>query len=114
MSPLPKPIKVWPDSAGGLHKTVEEWRQVELELLLQPSVGFNGLPEMHKSAAQAIIDNTDAILAILTTGPTSRPGARKKAGTTQPRRAAKKAAPATPEQAQAGFAEMCAATEQVA
>ena len=40
--------------------------------------------------AQVVLKNAEAILSILTTGPRTRPKARKVAGTTNPRRAVRR------------------------
>jgi hypothetical protein len=85
-------------SDGVVYATVEEAQRAELEVLFQAND-----PWQTEEVAKAIVQHSDAVLAILTTGPRTRPKARKAAGTTNPKRAAKRA---TPEQAQAGFAAM--------
>lgn len=120
----PKPVKAWPDRDGTLHATIEEWQAHEMRTQIKLSNGASLMnDEQIARLAADLIDGRDAVIAILTTGPKSRPGARKKAGTTQPKRAVKgqpKAAsqgivdaisnalskPATPQEAQAGFKAM--------
>ncbi len=63
----------------------------------------NGAPFLHR-LAQELVAGSDILLNILTTGPRSRPKARKVAGTTSPRRATR--AKATPAQVASGLAEM--------
>lgn len=56
------------------------------------SLEVNATPEaIFERIADDLVNHSDAILAILTTGPRSRPKARKAGGTTNPKRAARKA-----------------------
>lgn len=96
------------DSAGELHATVEEAQRAELIALLN-TVDGTGLfvkDDADKAIAlmaEDLVKHRDELLTILTLTPTSRPKARKSAGTSNPRRAAKRA---TPQQAQQGFEDM--------
>lgn len=88
------------DSAGVVHATVEEAKAHELMALARRSDCCKEAPV--EDMASFIMDNADDILAILTTGPTSRPSTRKRAGTTSPKRAVKAGSPAS----KAGFKAM--------
>jgi hypothetical protein len=93
-------------SDGVVYATIEEAQKAELEKLLNPMTErcfATGGVFCTRTLAGELLTNADAILSILTTGPRTRPKARKAAGTTNPKRAAKRA---TPEQAQAGFTAM--------
>ena len=114
MQALPKPIKVWLDSAGGLHRTVEEWQAAELKQLWARCFAGNTefVTNTHQEMFATIcLEQQQEMAAILTTGPASRPSARKKAGTTNPRRATRAnrptvQEPAMREQAVAGIKAM--------
>lgn len=73
--------------------------------------GVKEAGEVPKAIADLLLKQTDVVLAILALTPRSKPKARKVAGTTNPRRAAKAA---TPAQAKEGFAEMRAAAGEMA
>lgn len=103
-------------SDGSLCATLEEAQRHELAVLWMASADLADVAtEAQKDAerklavdfAHLVHDNADAILDILTTGPRSRPAARKSKGTTNPKRAAK----ATPEVAKAGLRAMRAAAD---
>ncbi len=99
--PTVKAVKAWQDSAGRLHATVEEWQQAELQKLLGVTNG-SGLvadkgeaaeytsEDVFKELSKGLLQEREALLAILTTGPRARPKARKAVGTTQPKRAARR------------------------
>lgn len=98
------------DSAGNLHATVELAQVAELKTLLATIDGSGMIEEVNRdrvivTMAYDLVAHRDELLAILTTGPRSKPKARKAPGTTNPKRAARAKA-ATPEQAQAGFEAM--------
>lgn len=67
------------DSNGGLHVNADDAQRAELGILLGEDAG----PEF----ILALIKHRSEVVAILTTGPRSRPKARKAAGTTSPKRA---------------------------
>jgi hypothetical protein len=91
-------------SDGVVYATVEEAQAAELRAIFGHSnIVRNEDMSDSDVFAQAVLKNVDAVLAALTIGPRTRPKARKAAGTTNPKRAAKRA---TPEQAQAGFTAM--------
>lgn len=104
-------------SDGSLCATLEEAQRHELAIIaldhLKSNRGHEEVTETAKDIernqaiefAHLVFDNADVILDILTTGPRSRPAARKSKGTTNPKRAAK----ATPDVAKAGFKAMRAA-----
>lgn len=86
------------DSSGVVHGTLEAAQQAEMVKLLGMTDGTSSayIPadksdECLGLMAADLIRSRDALLAILTTGPRTRPKARKAAGTTNPRRAAKRA-----------------------
>jgi len=97
------------DSAGVRHATNQDAQRAELLRILQPSVGHNGFENVGESAVQAVLENATDIVSILTTGPRSRPKARKAPGTTAPKRAARQRVPA--EVAQPAFKAMHEAAE---
>jgi len=108
-------------SDGSLCSTLEEAQKHELTAIALAAVKRERVPSSDDAATDQecdravligaiIYDQRDAILDILTTGPRSRPGARKVKGTTAPRRAAK----ATPEQAKAGIKAMREAVDREA
>lgn len=83
-------------SDGSMHATVEEAQRHELRAFLNTVDGTAGVDEKWLDAiASDLVDQRDAILDILTTGPRSRPSTRKQKGTTMPKRAAKAATPAS-------------------
>lgn len=99
-------------SDGTLFSTIEEVRKRELQLLAlthKEKTGCDVTDGGSHLLVSWIVENADAILDILTTGPRSRPAARKKAGTTAPKRAVGRRA--TKEVAAAGFAAMHAAVD---
>lgn len=105
-----KKVEAWQDSQGTLHSTIEDWKRVELGFLISPMLErVEALPRGDKpdQLGAELLAQQDALLSVLTTGPRSRPGARKKPGTTSPRRAAKRA---TPAQAREDFKAMRDAT----
>lgn len=85
-------------SDGSRYATVHEAQVAELVQLLNKTDGSAYIStNITGSAASAveilakgILEEADAYLAILTTGPRSRPKARRVAGTTSPKRAARK------------------------
>lgn len=84
------------DSNGVIHATVEEAQGAEMVALLGPMLerakeGSNGTLRVELLTGE-LLAQSEALLAILTIGPTSRPKARKAKGTTNPKRAARKAA----------------------
>lgn len=96
-------------SDGVVYATVEEAQASELFALLKQTDGSAGveLANLKMLAQDLVTDGRDALLAILTTGPRSRPKARRTPGTTAPKRAVKRAqggTAATQAQAEAGFA----------
>jgi hypothetical protein len=99
-------------SDGVLHATVEEAQEAEMLRVLNQTNGSAGLDPkvLEMLAADLVGTQFEALLDILTTSPRSRPKARKSAGTTSPRRAARKASSppdkATTEQARDGFKAM--------
>lgn len=110
------PTKAYKASDGTLHATPEAAQEAELHAILAGAANqivttqdING-PAASNIIMGVVMKNRDAILDILTTGPRSRPARRKVNGAVAPKRKAKAVA-ATPEQAQAGFAGMRAATE---
>lgn len=90
----PKPVKAWPDSNGVLHPTIESWRIAEMLALLHTTDGSGAIDEkaLETMAIDLAGNQAESLLAILTTGPRSRPAARKRAGTTNPKRATKRLA----------------------
>src|SRR5690242_8177928 len=116
------PIKAWPDSRGTLHPTIGTWRVAEMYHLLATMNGSGQIQgegvnteKILTDMADDLVQHGDAILAILTTGPRSRPSRRKAGGTTNPRRALTgtrderaaalraRSVRATPAQAEVGF-----------
>lgn len=87
-------------SDGTVHGSVEEAQQHEVAKLVNSLEWEESAQTFYPNIATLILRNRDTLLDILTTGPRSRPAARKKAGTTAPRRAVK----AGSEAAKAGFA----------
>lgn len=83
------PVKAWPDRNGTLHRSIEGWRVAELRALLAETDGSSGIDTkwLDMLAADLANGQYDALVAILTTGPRSRPKTRKQAGTTDPKRA---------------------------
>jgi hypothetical protein len=75
-------------SDGVVYPTYEEARKAELLKLFTPASGCELTPEI---CVDWVLNNAADVVQWLTTGPTSRPGARKKAGTTAPKRAARRA-----------------------
>jgi hypothetical protein len=90
---MTKPTKItaWQDSSGVLHASIESWRVAEVRGVLSVTDGSGGIPNdmLDKLAADLATTQAEALLAILTTGPRTRAKARKAAGTTNPRRAAR-------------------------
>lgn len=95
-------------SDGSMHATVEGAQRCDLIALITPvvenNVGVNSdgdLANSHEVVVEAIVNTlfaeSDRLLDILTTGPRSRPAARKSKGTVNPKRAAKAATPASTE-----------------
>lgn len=74
------------DSTGQRHASIEEAQLAELQHLLSDFASVTD-PHVHREIALFIQRQSDTLLAILTTGPRSRPATRKRAGTTNPRRA---------------------------
>src|SRR6187549_730693 len=85
------------DSNGVIHATAEEAQKAELSSLLKPILGRvwdlqtaggvdNGVQYL-SSLADELLNASDILITILTTGPRSRPTSRKRAGTTNPKRA---------------------------
>lgn len=99
------PVKAWPDRTGVLHPTIDQWRVAELKALLYETDGSAGVEPKYLDmiAADLVNSQAESLLRVLTTGPRSRPKARRVAGTTNPKRAARRA---TPAQAAAGIAAM--------
>ena len=110
-------------SDGVLHATVEEAQRAEIDGLLRPVL--RGAIErelavdrdvaalfLSGALTESLLANAERVVGALTIGPRSRPKARKAAGTTKPVRAARRGgtgateAPATTEQAEAGFKAM--------
>jgi hypothetical protein len=105
---MPTPTKAWIAGDGTLYPTAELACQRDLFNMF--SEGYPGQTSESISALVALlVNNADLVVAALTSGPRSRPKARKAAGTTNPRRAARRA---TPVQATAGFTAMRQAAEQ--
>jgi hypothetical protein len=101
-------------SDGSMHATVEAAQHHEMRALIRECNGTADVENEHLDAiADDIINNADKVLDILTTGPRSRPGARKSKGTVNPKRAAKATA-ATPAEAKAGFKTMREAVDREA
>lgn len=113
------------DSRGVVHSTLLQAQVAEMRALLDEIDGSGCMPPDPEGGCQGLdrmaadlVGHSDELLAILTSGPRARPGRRKAAGTTQPKRAAKRASaaavppepavPATvpPEAARVGFATM--------
>lgn len=93
------------DSNGTVHCSLALAQKAELLMLLKTTDGSGRMPDgpgLDEMAAD-LIAHKDDLLAILTTGPRTRAKARKAPGTTNPRRAAKRA---TDQQAKEGFADM--------
>jgi hypothetical protein len=90
---MTKPTKItaWQDSSGALHTCIEAWQQAEMLTVLNETDGSAMVSAEHlKMLANDLVGSQrDAVLAILTTGPRTRAKARKAAGTTNPRRAAR-------------------------
>lgn len=83
------------DSQGVMHASIEAAQVAELQHLLSDFMSIQDEPMRHEIAL-FIQRNREPLLAILTTGPRSRPRARKAAGTTNPRRAIKRVTVAKP------------------
>lgn len=95
-------------SDGTMCATLEEAQIKELRALLDTidGSGATGAKALDLIASD-LVNHTSELLDILAMTPRSKTKARKVAGTTNPKRAARKAAtPATPEQVQEGFAAM--------
>lgn len=97
-------------SDGSLCATLEEAQRHELALLVvnQAKLVDDAVRQQAVEFSHFVQANSEAVLDILTTGPRSRPAARKSKGTNNPRRAARAA---TPEQARKGFAAARAAVD---
>ncbi len=82
---------------GVLYATLAQAQVAEMLAVLKQTDGSGDMTDamLERMAVDLVNGQRDALLAILTTGPTSRPGARRKAGTSNPKRAAAKAAKAT-------------------
>lgn len=94
-------------SDGTMCATLEEAQVKELRVLLNVIDGSGAVnPEALDIIASDLVKHSDELLDILAMTPRSKPKARKQAGTTNPKRAARKQTPATPEQVQEGFAAM--------
>jgi hypothetical protein len=81
-------------SDGTLHTTVEGARRAELHAIFDDAV-IGVTPDTTDAIVDHIIKEQDAILDVLTTGPRSRPKARRVAGTTAPQKAARRQKPPT-------------------
>ena len=94
-------------SDGVVYATVEDAQVSEMKAVLKPMAervfSDDSASIQLDHMAKELLANRDLLIAILTTGPRSRPGRRKAAGTTAPRRAAKRA---TQAQAAEGFQAM--------
>lgn len=84
-------------SDGVVYPEYEKAVRAELLKLFTPCAGAELTPEI---CVDWVLNNKNNVVEWLTTTPTSRLGARKRAGTTNPKRAATKA------QARAGFKAM--------
>lgn len=82
------------DSSGAMHASIEEAQLAELKHTLGDFASVSEDEAMREEIAIFIQRRADAILAILTTGPRSRPRTRRAAATSNPRRAARRAATA--------------------
>jgi len=105
------------DSKGVVYSTLEAAQVAEMLNLLLTINGTGDISDYNSQGEQVdglamklincmagdLVVHTNELLAILTTGPRTRPKARKAAGTTNPRRAAKRA---TQEQVANGVAAM--------
>lgn len=75
---------------GVIYADIRQAQAAEFRVLLDEVDGSALVPENALTMlANDLPNHADAVLAILTTGPTSRPKARKKGGTTNPKRAAR-------------------------
>lgn len=93
-------------SDGVVYATYEEAQHAELLRLFTPDKGVEITPEI---CVEWVLNNQINLIEWLTGGPRSRPSTRKRAGTTNPKRAVRKAA--TPEQVAAGLDAMREATK---
>jgi hypothetical protein len=100
-------------SDGSMHASVEAAQRKELELIFNPPLAENDADHQLQAIINTVFAEADDIIAVLTTGPRSRPGARKSKGTVNPKRAAKATA-ATPAEAKAGFKTMREAVDREA
>lgn len=96
-------------SDGQVYATVEEAQRAELEAIIDPVLANNDNVHQPRAIINTLFERADDIVAILTTGPRSRPKTRKAAGTTAPKRARARAA--TPAQAAEGFKAVRAAVD---
>lgn len=82
-------------ASDGRIGTLAEVQRWELELALFPATGLQelppDLPALQADIVNRVLSASDHIVEVLTTGPRSRPKARRQPGTTQPRQAAKMA-----------------------
>lgn len=98
---MPTKTPAWASKDGMLFATAEQASRRDLFVVLTEISGMNS------ESASAVIDtlmaNSDTIMEALTTTSSSRPAARKRAGTTNPKRATKRLAtePVTPPQQEA-------------
>jgi hypothetical protein len=99
---MPESIKAWTAEDGSIYATAEEAARRDLfNIVTAAQADLN--VEIASKIVDGLMIHAELAVSALTTGPRTRPKARKAAGTTNPKRAAKRA---TPEQAQAGFAAM--------
>jgi hypothetical protein len=76
-------------SDGSMHASVEAAQRKELELIFNAPLAENDADHQLQAIINTVFAKADDIIAVLTTGPRSRPGARKSKGTVNPKRAAR-------------------------
>lgn len=103
---MPTKTPAWAAHDGTLYTTAEQASRRDLFVVLTEKSGMNS--ESASAVIDVLLQHSEVVVEALMTSSNSRPGARKKPGTTSPRRAAKRA---TPAQAREGFSNMRSATD---
>lgn len=103
---MPTKTPAWAAKDGSLYSTAEQACKRDLFAILSPAIDAGhglGVTDLASKLVDELLANSDTVVEALTTNSKARPGARRKPGTTNPRRAAKRA---TDQQAKEGFADM--------
>ena len=79
-------VNAYQSSDGTAHSSLEEAQKHEIRKLLAEKLGWEEDREHVKQVTDAIMENSEAIVDILTTTPSSKPKARKVNGGTKKRK----------------------------